>query len=304
VFAQGSRQKKYKRKNKHNMGKRGKNGWQRNEQKSIKSINPWLGEDKRMAEALDKPERSGEMTLESLLNYKKFLRTEWPRRRAKVLAVWESMSEKTRTDLVRTISPTTPASPNEDKTSLPCVLLPHLCLSNLVPGNRFIEMLDERSNPEVDDQDLNYADYDFVKELIVSQKLKGNLTRLEKEFTFMVPDERFGQSMEILVPTADINSWFEREIIINKSVFGNLFHYQFFTYFTLCGMLEEICTEMLDKKNKLVAKISGCGKCGKSNWREDSEKQLKYCPCRNIAYCSRECQTAHWPEHKIDHPKS
>ena len=30
-----------------------------------------------------------------------------------------------------------------------------------------------------------------------------------------------------------------------------------------------------------------------------SRDKLLMCPCRNVAYCSRECQVKHWKEHKV-----
>ncbi|KAH9945252.1 uncharacterized protein BXZ73DRAFT_38480 [Epithele typhae] len=45
--------------------------------------------------------------------------------------------------------------------------------------------------------------------------------------------------------------------------------------------------------------ISTCGACGKNG----SARDLKLCgSCKEIAYCGSECQTAHWEQHKREHP--
>lgn len=65
------------------------------------------------------------------------------------------------------------------------------------------------------------------------------------------------------------------------------------------------CTELVQKgldpvpcgERKLVLRCTKPG-CGKSQCDLDENQKLKRCIRCFSSYCSKECQTAHWPEHK------
>ncbi|KAI9024675.1 hypothetical protein DFJ74DRAFT_705418 [Hyaloraphidium curvatum] len=75
--------------------------------------------------------------------------------------------------------------------------------------------------------------------------------------------------------------------------------------FPICGVSS--CGEAADNLRKGVPELRGwrrgitplygCASCGKMSAKEGGE--MKRCSrCRAAHYCSKECQTAHWPQHK------
>ena len=92
------------------------------------------------------------------------------------------MNQNSREDLIRAISPYTPNSPTEpvlvlNGVSTPvhgaCIMMPHLCMSSLVPGNKLIELMDARADAEKDEEQVNYEDYHFLKRLISTRQISG-----------------------------------------------------------------------------------------------------------------------------------
>ena len=53
----------------------------------------------------------------------------------------------------------------------------------------------------------------------------------------------------------------------------------------------------IEKANQIAQKITFCDKCFAS--ASELPNNLRLCTgCRCLSYCSKECQTKHWPEHK------
>jgi hypothetical protein len=83
--------------------------------------------------------------------------------------------------------------------------------------------------------------------------------------------------------------------------------------FTTSEATREKCAEMLKCQRSLnkesarsqksnaatystpVQNADRCDNCDKVECRDE----LKYCPCHNVKYCSKVCQVAHFPQHKI-----
>jgi hypothetical protein len=93
------------------------------------------------------------------------------------------MNPKAREDLIRAIFPTAPHSPSNSTLVLNnevldvhknCIVFSQLCISELVPGNKLIDLMDARANPAKEDYLWIYEDYCFVKTLIQRGVLDGN----------------------------------------------------------------------------------------------------------------------------------
>jgi hypothetical protein len=52
-------------------------------------------------------------------------------------------------------------------------------------------------------------------------------------------------------------------------------------------------------KHYLQGRPFCCFICEALTAKERDRDKLHMCPCRNVAYCSRECQLKHWKEHKV-----
>lgn len=65
------------------------------------------------------------------------------------------------------------------------------------------------------------------------------------------------------------------------------------------GRLERVAIERNDDTDdgKQTGSFSSCIKCGSGSSNDGGPKMLM-CACKIVYYCSKECQTEHWPNHK------
>lgn len=66
------------------------------------------------------------------------------------------------------------------------------------------------------------------------------------------------------------------------------------------GRLERVAIERNDDTDdgKRTGSFSSCIKCGSGSSNDGGPKMLM-CACKIVYYCSKECQTEHWPNHKV-----
>lgn len=64
-----------------------------------------------------------------------------------------------------------------------------------------------------------------------------------------------------------------------------------------CKMATNLSNEELMKLNRRIQKSTICTNCSRSNF-EIGSKMSVCSKCNVTGYCSRMCQTAHWPKHK------
>eukprot|EP00026_Physarum_polycephalum_P014142 Phypoly_transcript_14621.p1 GENE.Phypoly_transcript_14621~~Phypoly_transcript_14621.p1 ORF type:complete len:268 (+),score=46.07 Phypoly_transcript_14621:144-947(+) len=244
-------------------------------------------------------------TLESLAAAKDLLRSEWAQKRESFTKFWEEQTHEIREELIRAVNPLTPNSPKErfllvngklTNVQMNCIMAPQLCISEIVPENKFIDLMDKRCAE--DDVHWVYEDYAFIKSRIQQNHIAGNVDKMENQIAFLFPMDKFGAAVRLNVNATKGQEWFKKEIIVNASTFGYLFSYQSMMYNFLNGLLKEIATQIA--KNKLKE----CSNCGKNYWAEDPTKGLKFCTCGKVSYCCKECQKNDWPNHKPNHAKS
>ncbi|GMI48295.1 hypothetical protein TrCOL_g6697 [Triparma columacea] len=69
-----------------------------------------------------------------------------------------------------------------------------------------------------------------------------------------------------------------------------------FNYYALPSLTHTITIANITK-HYLQGRPFCCEVCEALTAKE--RDKLHMCPCRNVAYCSRECQVKHWREHKV-----
>jgi hypothetical protein len=69
--------------------------------------------------------------------------------------------------------------------------------------------------------------------------------------------------------------------------------------FNLCPPSNRDPTITNITKHYLQGRPFCCEVCEALTAKERDRDKLHMCPCRNVAYCSKECQVKHWREHKV-----
>jgi hypothetical protein len=208
---------------------------------------------------------------------------------------WDGLSEPQRRAFLLTNAPSLPlsalkpvsAADGRTRVDAAAQLCPEINLQGLLPGTAFPDLMQKMA--AMDNDDMLENALNRVSEL--EQKGKLHRPRNEREFVTLFD----GKSYNLLKPAPKVEEWLRDGLAVPRSMFDNVLNHMAYTVGVMVAWADEFKTSALHRLDERVAApVMACRRCG------GTRDEPKWCGrCKTTCYCSKACQVADWPAHKL-----
>ena len=239
----------------------------------------------------------------------------WTKYGARFAGAWRGMTATARQFLLQTVGPDMAKTRNDREAKGQLLLIPEFVVNELSSdGDSLIRVIENVISEELPAQYFN--DAQMIRRLIGQGKVAADESRRDY-IAFLLGKSHVGETMKINRSRlaqlgTDYNAQFSEMIqsgfAIEGPVFSLVLERRHMLIMTLALIMDEMRTNVFDVDNPdrnepIFVRGLQCSRSGCTNtkWTDKNGqvRPLKLCArCGGSAYCSRECQTSDWKQHK------